>query len=107
MGAFAEYITVHETAVLPVPDHVSFGEASCTEPLASVVKADQEICHVTAGDTVVVYGLGPMGCLHVQVCRLLGAFVVGIDLQPERRRLAQKLGAVVVIDPGTDDPVTA
>ncbi|MBP1934567.1 zinc-dependent alcohol dehydrogenase [Ammoniphilus resinae] len=98
MGAFGEYITVKEWVVYKLPEHLSFGVASCAEPLASVLKACTVISRVTLGDQVVVYGLGPMGILHLQVCKLLGATVIGIDLIPERLEIARKAGADAVIN---------
>ncbi len=105
-GGFAEYTVVKENSLLRIPGSTSFGAASVTEPLASILKADQEISKVTLGDTVVIYGLGPMGCMHMQSSKLLGGWVIGIDLLRERRELAKKLGADAVIDPQAEDPVT-
>ncbi|MBB6118225.1 zinc-dependent dehydrogenase [Nocardiopsis algeriensis] len=76
-GGFAEYMIVPE-AVLAVdgvnriPENVDYAEASVAEPLACVLNG-QEIAGVGEGDTVVVMGAGPIGCLHVRLARARGA----------------------------------
>ncbi|CAL9518644.1 L-threonine 3-dehydrogenase [Nocardiopsis dassonvillei] len=76
-GGFAEYMIIPE-AVLAVdgvnriPEGLDFAEASVAEPLACVLNG-QEIAGVGEGDTVVVMGAGPIGCLHVRLARAKGA----------------------------------
>jgi L-iditol 2-dehydrogenase len=88
-GGFAELMVVPENVLRVdglnrIPDHVSFGEASVTEPLACVLNG-QELARVGAGDTVVVVGSGPIGCLHVRLARARGAArVILVDLNAER-----------------------
>lgn len=50
------------------------------------------------GETVAVFGLGVVGQLVAQLARLSGAEVIGVDLVPLRRSMAQQLGAQHVID---------
>jgi L-iditol 2-dehydrogenase len=95
-GGFAEYMIV-PAAVLAVdgltriPQHVSFAEASLVEPLACVING-QEIARVGAGDTVVVIGSGPIGCLHVRLARARGARrVILVELNPDRLAAAAAL----------------
>ncbi len=76
-GGFAEEMIV-PAAVLKangvniIPGDLSFDEASVTEPLACALNA-QRLIHVGDGDTVLVMGAGPIGCLHVRLARALGA----------------------------------
>jgi L-iditol 2-dehydrogenase len=76
-GGFAEEMIV-PAAVLKangvniIPGDLSFDEASVTEPLACALNA-QRLIHVGEGDTVLVMGAGPIGCLHVRLARALGA----------------------------------
>ena len=108
MGGFGEYITVKESVVYRIPDQLSFELASYAEPLASVLKANTEITPVSLGDSVVVYGLGPMGQLHIQAAKLLGAKqVIGIDLLPSRLEIARGCGADAVVHAGEEDPLEA
>lgn len=96
-GAFAEYMIVPAKVlavdgVNRVPDGVSFAEASVAEPLACVLNG-QELARVGEGDDVVVFGSGPVGCLHVRVARAQGAarvFLVDVN----RDRLDHAAGIV-------------
>jgi L-iditol 2-dehydrogenase len=76
-GGFAEYMVIPEAVlavdgVNRVPEDIDFAEASVAEPLACVLNG-QEIAGVGEGDTVVVMGAGPIGCLHVRLARARGA----------------------------------
>ncbi|WP_245866718.1 zinc-dependent alcohol dehydrogenase [Oceaniglobus roseus] len=100
-GAFAEYMVVPARLVIPAPDDVPFEVLALTEPLACVVRAARK-AQVTFGQSVLVIGAGPVGNLHVQLMRTIGAApVIVTDLSPERVRMALDCGADVgVTDPG-------
>jgi threonine dehydrogenase-like Zn-dependent dehydrogenase len=56
------------------------------------------------GDRVVVFGLGAFGLLALQLARLSGAtWIAAVDPIADRRQLARRLGADVVLDPTTCD----
>jgi 2-desacetyl-2-hydroxyethyl bacteriochlorophyllide A dehydrogenase len=58
------------------------------------------------GDAVSVHGLGAIGLLTVQMCRLEGIQqVFAVDPDPARRKLAADLGATHVLDPAGDPPL--
>lgn len=107
-GAFAEYMIVPAKVlavdgVNRIPDGVSFAEASVAEPLACVLNG-QELAGVGEGDDVVVFGSGPVGCLHVRVARARGAarvFLVEVNAE----RLGQA-AAIVKPDAAIDGSVT-
>jgi L-iditol 2-dehydrogenase len=89
-GGFAEYMIVPAKVlavdgVNRIPDPVGFAEASVAEPLACVLNG-QELARVGEGDTVVIMGAGPIGCLHVRMARANGAAQV-ILVEPNRARL--------------------
>jgi 2-desacetyl-2-hydroxyethyl bacteriochlorophyllide A dehydrogenase len=54
-------------------------------------------------ETVAVFGLGVVGQLVAQLLGHAGARVIGLDLLPERRRIASELGTEVVLDPARGD----
>lgn len=58
-------------------------------------------------DRAALFGLGPVGLGGVMLAKAMGATVYAVDLVPERLELARQLGADVVIDAATDDPVAA
>ncbi len=55
------------------------------------------------GETVAVFGLGVVGQLVAQLLRHAGARVIGLDLLAERREIALRLGAHLVLDPASGD----
>lgn len=98
-GAFARYLVLPERVVYPIGD-IPFAEAALIEPLACVAWGLKRI-RIFAGDTALVFGAGPMGCLLLQAVKSAGASRVAIvDLEPGRLKLARELGADLAITPG-------
>lgn len=104
-GAYAEYINlparIVRTNLLRIPEHVSFEEAALVEPLACVVRGMEET-HVQPGDTVTVLGVGQIGLMFVRLCKLAGARVIAVGRRPARLSVAEKLGADVLLQNGSD-----
>ena len=109
-GGFAEYMAVmpeviEQGAVNRIPDHVSYDEAAITEPLACVING-QDLLNVSLGDTAVVVGAGPIGCMHVEVARARGATrIIHTELQTSRLEQAEAFGAEGYINSSLEDPV--
>jgi L-iditol 2-dehydrogenase len=105
-GAYAEYIKVPARMVSvnmqEIPKHVSYEEASVTEPLACVLHGVEE-ARVKLGDTVAIIGAGPIGLLHLLTVKKMGIEkAIMIDLVDERLSYAQKLGADETINGGKE-----
>ncbi len=100
-GGFAEYMVVPEDAVRngcvnKIPEGVSFEEASIAEPLACVING-QFLSRVGVGDTVLILGAGPIGCFHAEYAACTGAGrVILADISPERIKMAQFTGSILV-----------
>jgi 2-desacetyl-2-hydroxyethyl bacteriochlorophyllide A dehydrogenase len=74
--------------------------------LAAVALQAVHDAELKLGDSVSVHGLGAIGLLTVQMCRLDGIqTVIGVDPDPRRRKLADGFGASDVLDPAADTPV--
>ncbi len=106
-GAYAEYIKVPARMVLvnmqEIPPHVSYEEASVTEPLACVLHGAEE-AGIELGDIIAIMGAGPIGLLHLLTAKEMGAGrIISIDMVEERLDLAEKLGAHEIVDAGTED----
>lgn len=93
-GGFAEYMIVPPQVLKVdglnrIPDGVGFDEASAAEPLACAINA-QELLGIEPGDTVVVFGAGPIGCMHIRIAR--GVWNCGpiylVDVNAERLRMS-------------------
>jgi len=85
-----------------MPEGMSFAEGSLAEPTCSVL-ASHDRAGTGLGDTVVIMGAGPIGCLHIIVAKARGARVVVSEPSPVRRRLAQRCGPDAVVDPVAED----
>ncbi len=94
-GPHAEYVRVPQTLVARIPDGVSFDAAAFT-PLAAIGLQGLRLAQPTLGETIVVYGLGLIGLLTVQLARANGCRVLGIDRDPRRLALAEQFGAVAI-----------
>jgi L-iditol 2-dehydrogenase len=103
-GGFAGYGVAPLTQLRVIPQHVSFEEASFTEPLACVIQA-HGYTEIALGDDVVIVGAGPIGLMHLQVACKRGARVIVSDPIAGRLEQALALGAHEVIDASATDPV--
>ena len=98
-GAFAQFIVVRATGVLRLPEGLSARHAALAEPL-SVALHGITRSGVTPGDTVMVFGAGPIGALSVAALIAMGITdVTVVEPHPGRRALAASLGAAAVVDP--------
>src|SRR5580658_1703405 len=81
-GGFAEYVRampwIAERGMVEIPVGVSFEEATVVEPVNTCLKAIEK-AQVTAGETVVVLGQGPVRLLLLMLARLAGATVFTSD----------------------------
>ena len=103
-GGFADFVAVPIEGSLvgtltPIPDHVSYKNATLTEPLACCINAQDKIA-VGDKDIVLIIGAGPMGLLHAALARLKGVDKVLIaEIETHRRKVAQLFGAHRAFDP--------
>jgi len=106
-GAFTRYVVVPAEMVHPVPRAVDLRHAALAEPTAVAVHAVSERARVTAGDAVLVSGVGPIGLLVLQVVCAQGGRVLAAGTARDHRRLdlARRLGAETTVDVDTQDVV--
>lgn len=99
-GAFAEFVAVPARLAIPVEADIADEVLALTEPVACVVRAARK-AKAAFGQSVVIFGAGPIGNLHVQMMRLVGAApIIVADLSAERCRMALAAGA----DAAVSDP---
>jgi L-iditol 2-dehydrogenase len=111
LGGFAEYCVLDGNVlangvVHRMPAGLSFVQGALAEPCSSVLAAHDK-AGTKLGDTILVMGGGPIGCLHVQVAKARGARVIVSDPNLPRRESALHFGAEVVLDSHNDDVVAA
>jgi L-iditol 2-dehydrogenase len=97
-GAFSEYVIAPVRNLIKVPENVSLEEAAMTEPAAVALHAVRR-AHVRLGDTIAIFGIGPIGLMVAQWVRSMGASqVLLFDISPPKLELAKKLGFTQVFD---------
>jgi NADPH:quinone reductase-like Zn-dependent oxidoreductase len=100
-GSFAEYVSAPERAFLPIPDGLSFEDAS-TLPHAAVLAVQalrwRDGRTPQPGDRVLVDGAsGNVGPFAVQIAKAMGAAVTGVA-SADKLDLVRSLGADEVLD---------
>ncbi len=101
-GGFAEYVKVPAHIVkngglIPIPDHISFEEASFVEPTNCCLKAVKK-AQIAPGQTVLVTGAGPIGLMFMMLVKFFGAKAIATDLLPSRIEKALAVGAQAAFD---------
>ncbi|WP_394743119.1 2,3-butanediol dehydrogenase [Natronococcus roseus] len=106
-GGFAENVVVPERQVHALPDGVDLWEGALVEPLAVGLHAVRR-SGLQAGDTVAVFGCGPIGLTAIRAAEAAGAKRIFVsEPNDSRREIATELGADVTVDPFETDPVEA
>jgi len=88
----AEYALVPRNLLVHIPDQVSFESAAFTT-LGAVALQGFRLANPQVGERVAVIGLGLLGLLSVGIARAAGCQVFGVDLDPQRLKLGEKMGA--------------
>jgi len=107
-GCFAEYIKLPAKVLWPTDtSKIALEVAAVQEPFGNAVHACTRVDF--RGKTVGIFGTGTIGLFATMIAKPLGAArVIGIEPMPERRELALRAGADLVIparvsnDPGAD-----
>ncbi len=105
-GGFAEYVVAPVQNLLPVPPGVSLEEAAMTEPAAVARHALRQGGGVTTGETIAIFGAGPIGIMLAQWARSSGAAqIVLFDIDPGKLELARAAGFTQVFHAKEHPPV--
>ncbi len=102
-SAFADYqlVDIKGAPPIPVPDFLSYDEATFLEPMYTT---NTYMPHIEKGDRVVLMGVGPSGILLLQQCVAVGAqAVLCADLHDLRLGIAARLGATATVNTERED----
>ena len=99
-GALRELLPWPETNLIPLPDAIDDAAGAMLEPLGVAIHA-LGLARVRPGDTVGIFGCGPIGLLLIQLARAAGATtIVATDRLPHRVEAAGRLGAIAALVAG-------
>lgn len=103
-GGYAEYMTAPRESVASVPE--GLGSTEAAPILCAGITTYNALRNSGAkpGDTVAVQGIGGLGHLGVQYAVASGYETVALSRGPEKRELAEELGADGYIDTESEDP---
>ncbi len=100
----AEYVDVPTNLMVKIPDGLGIQEAS-TVALGSIAMQGVRRAEITLGEYVVIFGLGVIGQITLQIAKNAGARVIGIDLDERRLKVARENGADLVLNSKDSDAV--
>lgn len=92
----AEVVSIPRNLAAPMPDGVSFEEASFVT-LGAIALQGVRLSNLALSEHVVVYGLGLVGMVAAQLALAAGCHVIGIDIDPSRVELARAFGCTGVV----------
>jgi S-(hydroxymethyl)glutathione dehydrogenase/alcohol dehydrogenase len=106
-SSHAQFAVLDEDGAIRIPPEMPFDRAcllGCA--VATGVGGAIRVGRVAVGSSVAVIGCGAVGLNAIQGARLAGAeVIIGVDIDPDRLRLAGVLGATHVVNARTEDPI--
>lgn len=109
-GGFQQFYKVPFKNIHPIPKYMPMELSSLVEPLAVCMNAisdAEKVSGTLTGKTAAIIGAGPQGLLLIQA--LASKFpknLCVIEPLDYRRKLAKEMGADIVIDPKTEEPIS-
>ncbi|HET7580066.1 MAG TPA: 2,3-butanediol dehydrogenase [Bacillales bacterium] len=106
-GGFADYAIVPESNVYTLPASLTLQDGALIEPAAVAVQALKE-ADLAIGNSIAVFGVGPIGLLTILAAKAAGATtIIALDLSETRLEKAQTVGATHVVNSKNMDPIKA
>jgi D-arabinose 1-dehydrogenase-like Zn-dependent alcohol dehydrogenase len=106
-GGHAKYMKVPVSTLVPLPDPLTFVTGAAISCGTGTAWGALKRINLQGGETIAIFGQGPVGLSATQFAVVMGARVIAVDISPERRTLAREFGAHEVIDPKSGDMVAA
>jgi len=98
-----EAAAMAKLGVTPLPEAMPQRNALFLNSAGIALQAVHD-ANIQLGDQVVVFGLGSLGLLALQMARLSGAgLLIAVDINEQRAGIAQRMGADMVLNPRTED----
>ncbi len=104
-GGLAEFVAAPSGTCFGIPDGASDKEAALAQPLAVGIHSVNR-ANVTAGDCIVVLGVGAIGSFICTALRNHDGPVIAVDVDPKRLEVARQLGAAETICVSPDASVS-
>jgi alcohol dehydrogenase/L-iditol 2-dehydrogenase len=105
-GAFADYVRVPARILHRVPNGLDLESAATTEPISVAYNALVVKSNINTGDTVVIFGAGPIGLFATQIAKLSGAgkiILTGLGSDVGRLKVGRRVGAEEIVNIEVED----
>jgi threonine dehydrogenase-like Zn-dependent dehydrogenase len=106
-GGHADYLKVPLRTLVALPEELSFAEGAAVACGTGTAYAALRRMRIAGGDTLAVFGQGPVGLSATVLGNAMGARVIAVETTPERLKLARDFGADSVVDASKEDAVKA
>ncbi len=104
-GGYAEYVLADPGYLGQLPANVGFSEIAPVLCAGVTVYKGLKMLDCKPGDWVAISGVGGLGHFAVQYAKAMGFHVVAVDVDDTKLALAKRLGADVLVNAKTQDPV--
>lgn len=103
-GAFAEFVRIPASNIWKLDASIPEHYGAILDPLGNAVHT--VLAGPVAGQTVLVTGCGPIGLMSIAVAKACGSSkVFATETNEQRRAMAKRMGADVVLNPAVEDAV--
>jgi len=103
-GCFAEFVAIPAKNIWKIDPAIPEHYGAILDPLGNAVHT--VLSGPIAGQTVAVTGCGPIGLMSIAIAKACGCSTLfATEVNPQRRAMAQRMGADVVLDPSAGDVV--
>lgn len=94
---------VNNQSIFELPDSMSFEEGSMIEPLACCIRGWKKLSFVK-GDSVLIFGIGPIGILHAMLAKIYGASAIYcVDINQNKVNFCKKMNLGICVDGKTSE----
>ncbi len=105
-GGYAEYISVPQSNLVPLPDEIPFEQGAILMCSSATAFHALRKSRLQGGETVAIFGIGGLGLSAIQLAYAFGALsVYAVDINTDKLRLVKKYGAIP-INATSIDPVS-
>lgn len=104
-GGYAEFIKAKASHVLKVPDALTSEEAAPLFCAGVTVHHAIKSSGIKPRQRLVVFGVGGLGHLAVQIAKCFGAQVIAVDIADDKLKFARRLGADITMNAASEDVV--
>jgi threonine dehydrogenase-like Zn-dependent dehydrogenase len=94
------------STLVPLPEKLSFTTGAAISCGTGTAYGALRRLQLQGGETIAIFGQGPVGLSATQLATAMGAKVIALDISSERLEMAKTLGATEIINASANDPVS-